>query len=91
MNPATSQLFTITSEAKDLDDEKKEHYQSITSKILWIVKHSRTDLETVVYFMCTRVQRPTEENWGGIRRVPTYLKVTKDGKRIMGSDNFLKI
>ena len=34
VNPETSQLFTITSEAKELDDEKKEHYHSITAKIL---------------------------------------------------------
>ena len=31
---ATSQLFTISSEAKELDDEKKERYHSITDKIL---------------------------------------------------------
>ena len=34
VNPATSQLFNITSEAKELDDEKKERYHSITAKIL---------------------------------------------------------
>ena len=44
VNPATSQLFTIASEAKELDDGKKEHYHSITAKILWIMKRSRPDL-----------------------------------------------
>ena len=39
-NPAASQLFTFISEAKELDDERKERYHLITSKILWIVKHS---------------------------------------------------
>ena len=66
VNPATSQLFTITSEAKDLDDEKKERYHSITAKMLWIMKRSRTDLETSLYFLCTRVQCPTEGYWGNL-------------------------
>ena len=32
VKPATSQLFRITSKKKDLDDERKEHYHSITFK-----------------------------------------------------------
>ena len=66
VNPATSQLFTVTSEAKDLDDEKKECYHLITSKILWIMKRSRPDLETAVYFLYITVQCPTEEDWGNL-------------------------
>ena len=34
MNPSTSQLFTITSEANEIYYEKKERYHSITAKIL---------------------------------------------------------
>ena len=60
VNPATSQLFIITNEAKELDDGKKWRYQSITAKILWIVKRSRPYLETAVYFLCTRVHCPTD-------------------------------
>ena len=44
VNPATSQIFTITSEAKDIDDERKESYHSITTKILWTMKCSWPDL-----------------------------------------------
>ena len=62
VNPATSQHFTITSEAKEVDDEKKESYNSITTKILLIMKRSRPDSETAVSFLCTRVQFPTKEN-----------------------------
>ena len=49
VNLATSQLFTITNEAKELDEENKERYPSITTRILWIMKKSRPDLETAVY------------------------------------------
>ena len=55
INPATSQLFTITSETKYLGYEKKESYHWITAKTLWIMKRLWPDLETAVYFLCTRV------------------------------------
>ena len=48
-------------------------------------------LETEVYFLCTRVQCPTEENRGKHRIVLNYLKATKDDWRIMVSDNLLKL
>ena len=51
VNLATSQLFTITNEAKELDEENKERYPSITTRILWIMKKSRPDLETAVYLL----------------------------------------
>ena len=76
MKSSTSQLFTITSEAKELDD-KKERYHSINAKILWIMKCSRPELETTVYFLRTRVQCPTDEDWEKLRRVLNYLKATK--------------
>ena len=90
-NPATSQLFTITSEAKDFDDEKKERYQSITAKFLWIMKLSRTDMEMAVSSLRTRVQCPTEEDWGGLRRVLMYLKGGGNDKRIIGSKTLIKL
>ena len=42
-------------------------------------------------FICTRVQLPTEESWGKLRRVLNYLKAKKYSKRIMGSYNVLKL
>ena len=77
VNPATLQPFTITSEAKELDKEKKERYHSMTDKIFWIVKHSQPDLEIAVYFICTWVQYPTKEYWGKLRILLNYIKATK--------------
>ena len=61
VKPATSQLFIITSEAKELEYEKKERYNLIMAKILWIMNRSQPELEKVVYFICTRLQFPTKE------------------------------
>ena len=58
VNHVTSQLLTIISETKELDDEIKERCHLINTKILWIMKLSRPDLETSVSFICTRLQNP---------------------------------
>ena len=61
------------------------------AKILWIMNNSRKDLEKGVSFLCTRVQCPTEEVWGKLRRVLNYLKATKYDKKVMGSNYLLKV
>ena len=37
------------------------------------------------------MQYPAEEDWGKLSRVLHYLKTAKDDKRIMGSENLLKL
>jgi hypothetical protein len=84
VNPAKSKLFTIIDEADDLPEERKELFHSCVAKLLWIEKRSRPDLETAVSFLCTRVQKPTEEDWGKLRRTLNFLKVTERDRRIIG-------
>ena len=55
------------------------------------MNRSWPDLETAVSFLFTRVQCPTEEDWGKLRRVLNYLKETKNDKRVMGSGGLLKL
>ena len=55
------------------------------------MKRSRIDLEITVSFLCTRVQCPTNGDWGKLRRVLNYLKETKYDKRVIGSNNILKL
>ena len=55
------------------------------------MKHSRPELETMVSFLCTRVQGPTEEDWGKLMRVLNYLKATKNDKGIIGSDDLFNL
>ena len=60
VNPATSKRFTITDEAKYINDNRTELYHSITANILWIMKLSQPYLDTVIYLFCTRFQCPTK-------------------------------
>ena len=91
VNPALSKLFTITAAPVELGEEKKDKYHSISAKLLRVMKRSRPKLETSVSFLCTRVQDPTEEDWGELRRALNFVKATKDDKMIMSTHNFPKL
>ena len=91
VNPAKSKLFTVTTDSMPLSEPKADTYHSVTATVLWLCKRSRPDLETAVSFLCTRVQAPTLEDWGKLRRLLKFLKRTKDDIRVMGADNMLKL
>ena len=48
-------------------------------------------MDLVVSFLCTRVSNPTEEDWGKLQRLLTYLKNTIDMPRIIGASSLNKI
>ena len=91
VNPAKSKLFVINHESDILCEDKGSIYHSVTAKLLWISQRSRPELETAVSFLCTRVQQPTVEDWGKLRRALKFLKKTKSDRRIMGADDILKL
>ena len=91
VNPANSKLFEIVEDAEELDEERKEIYHSIVAKLLWVEKRSRPDLETGVSFLTTRIQSPTEEDWGKLRRLLNFVKATRTDRRIIGVKDFLTL
>ena len=91
VNPAKSKLFIISNDSEKLSEAKADIFHSITAKLLWVGKRARPDLETAVSFLCTRVQAPTVEDWGKLKRVLKFLKKTKSDRRIMGGDDILKL
>ena len=52
-SPAASRLFNVTEGADKRSEEKSTFFHSIVAKLLWIMKRSRPDIETPVYFLCT--------------------------------------
>jgi hypothetical protein len=91
VNPAKSKLFTVSTELMPLGEPKADIFHSVTAIVLWLCKRSRPDLETAVSFLCTRVQAPTIEDWGKLRRLLKFLKKMKNDIRVMGADDILKL
>ena len=77
--PAKSSLFEIIDEV-EMKTEKQEIFHHIVAKLLYVSKRARVDIDLAVSFMCTRVSRSTEEDWGKLRRLLNYISGTIDIK-----------
>ena len=53
--PASSQLFTLSEQAYQLDEENSEIFHSLVVKILYIMRRARPYLETVISFLFRRL------------------------------------
>ena len=74
--PATDMLFKVSTSTECLDKKKSEGFHSLTAKLLFLAKRSRSDILTAVAFLTTRVQAPTMEDWGKLGRIMCYLHTT---------------
>ena len=72
---------------KELIGAGKDEFHLVTQKLLFVCKRARPDIETVVAYMCTRVTKSTEGDWGKWIRVLKFLKCTIDDTRVMGMNH----
>ena len=59
----------------------------MTAKLLYIEKRTRPDIETVISFLTTRVDKSDKDDWKKLKRVIQYLKQRIDDVRVIGCDN----
>jgi hypothetical protein len=85
-SPATKKLFVLTP-AEGLGDERAEIFHSVVAKLLWVMKRARPDIETAISFLCTRVSRSDECDWGKLKRLLQFLNATLDDVRVIGADD----
>ena len=83
--PAKENLFEIN-ESKELDEDKSERFHHVVSKLLYISKRARIDIDLTISFLCTRVSKSTEEDWEKLRRLLQYMHMTIDMPRIIGAN-----
>ena len=60
--PARPHFRDVNPECTKLSGEKQVSFHSIVTKLLWIMKRSRPDLETNIGFLCTRVSKSDEDD-----------------------------
>jgi hypothetical protein len=62
------------------------------AQILFISSRVQRDVQTTVTFLTTRIKKPDEDDWGKLKRLMRYLRVTKHKKLELTVDNisFLK-
>lgn len=84
--PASTNTFEINDKSPKLDEGQKELFHHLVAKSLFLSKRARPDLQTVVSFLCTRVQQPTEHDWHKLRRTMKYLQATRHLPLILKHD-----
>ena len=76
--PCAEHLFTTNDNAEKLSKDKGEYFHSTVAKLLFLTQRARPDIGTGISFLCTRVQKPDEDDYKKLGRVLRYLKATKD-------------
>ena len=62
-SPATKKVSDLREDSEQLFEEKRELFQLVVEKLLFIIKRSRADLETAVSFLTDIVSKSDVENW----------------------------
>jgi len=87
--PANPSLMTVNEDAEKLNEEKQALFHHIVAtKLLYICKRARLDLQVALGFLCTRVKEPTIQDWQKLKRVLMYIRGTIDMPRIMSLKDF---
>ena len=89
--PATSRLFDVTEGSDKMLEEKSSTFHSTVAKLLWIIKRSRSYIETALYFLCTRVKDPDIHDWGKLRQVLQFLSQNMGDYIFIGVDNIYEV
>jgi hypothetical protein len=86
-SPATRDLFQVDESSEALNDARRETFHSVTAQLLYTAMRARPDVELSIAFLCTRVTKSTEQDWGKLKRALGFLKGTIKDLRILGADN----
>ena len=88
---AKKDLFDVNPDSKLLGEGKAKTFHSVSAKLLYICTKARLDVKLGVAFLCTRVSKSTEQDWGKLRIVLQYIKGTIDMPRILGVDDMTSL
>jgi hypothetical protein len=77
-SPAENHLFQVNmTNPKKLGKETGDMFHQNVTKLLFLCKQARPDLQTAVAFLCTRVKEPDTDDYKKLARTLKYLRVTR--------------
>ena len=76
--PGTAHLFTTPNTPdKFLTDDEREHFHSITAKLLYLSNRTRPDILTAVAFLTKRVLKPERDDYEKLVWTVQYIRGTQ--------------
>ena len=76
--PASSYLFNTDPGCKKPCKEQGQLFHHLVAKLLYLIKHTRQDMQTAVAFLCTRVREPDTDDYKKLTKVMQYIRNTKN-------------
>ena len=71
---SVASYFLCEQGCRTIRQEQKINFQSVTAKLLHIVKRGLPDMEILVSFLTTRVTKSNVDNWEKLKRGLKYVK-----------------
>ena len=85
-NPGNNQFYKEKIKSDQLVAHQADIFHSTVAKLLFIGKRGRPDLEPYIAYLCTRVNKSTNDDWNKLKRVLQFAKQTVNDKRIIGAE-----
>jgi hypothetical protein len=85
--PAANHLFEISPKPMLVDESKVDMFHHNVTKLLFLCKWARPDIQTAVAFLCTQVKAPDADGYKKLVRVMRYLQGTIDIPLVLEADN----
>ena len=82
--PAAKYLMMTSEDSELLNDRQRDVFHSTTTKLLYLEKRARLDIETAAAYLTTQVNNPDVDDWKKLLRVLSYLSNTIDVIRVIG-------
>lgn len=79
-SPSDTNLFDVQLNSKFLDSHQRDQFHTMVGTLQFLSRRARIDITTVVAFLATRVQAPTQQDWNKLRRLMMFLNHTIDRK-----------
>ena len=84
-SPAGYHMFTVREDGKRklLPEEQARQFHRIVAHLIFLCKHARPDIESLILFLTTSVKYPDEDDWGKLKHGLIHMKGTRHMKRHM--------
>ena len=85
--PGNDQLFKVLQDSPRLPPKDAEPFYCHVTRLLFVSKRAKPNIQVCVAFICTQVKSPTEQDYRKLGTVISYLEETVHQLLVIGADN----
>ena len=89
--PGVPHLLKVNDNAERPDTERTNFFHSVAAKPLYVTKQTKPFIELELAYFTLRVENSNVDDWKKMKRCITFIKKTKEDKRIIGCFNLKEL